>query len=165
MRHILQDVEFKLMASLNILNILQSIVMFAGMATGLALCTKARSCQCALPIPTSSTPPPMPVLCSAQHTCHCILAACCDALYYGWGCLGGVLVSYHHDTTPAQGVGDGSQTVGDVALFLSLLAQLFAPLNWSVCMCGFVMRARDVWCVQRRLFDRVTQSTCDPVNM
>lgn len=29
-----------------------------------------------------------------------------------------------------QGVAEGTQTVGDVALFLSLLAQLFAPLNW-----------------------------------
>ena len=39
-----QSVEYKLMASLNGLNILQSIIIFTGLIAGLIVCTKVRMC-------------------------------------------------------------------------------------------------------------------------
>ena len=44
-----QGVEYKLMASLNGLNVLQSVIIFTGLIAGLVVCTKAR--------------PPMKVIC------------------------------------------------------------------------------------------------------
>ncbi|CAL8467522.1 g7060 [Coccomyxa elongata] len=63
-----QNVEYKLMASLNGLNMLQSIIIFSGLIAGLVVCTK--------------------------------------------------------------GVADGRLTVGDAVLFITLMQQLYAPLNY-----------------------------------
>ncbi|CAL5222423.1 g4785 [Coccomyxa viridis] len=63
-----QDVEYKLMASLNGLNVLQSIIIFSGLIAGLMVCVK--------------------------------------------------------------GVADGKLTVGDAVLFITLMQQLYAPLNY-----------------------------------
>ncbi|KAK9816458.1 hypothetical protein WJX72_000550 [[Myrmecia] bisecta] len=63
-----QKVEYKLLATLNILNVLQSAVIFTGMISGLIVCCK--------------------------------------------------------------GVANGSLTVGDAVLFITLMQQLSAPLNW-----------------------------------
>ncbi len=38
-----QDVEYKLMASLNGLNVLQSIIIFSGLIAGLMVCVKVQS--------------------------------------------------------------------------------------------------------------------------
>lgn len=40
-----QDVEYKLMASLNGLNVLQSVIIFSGLIAGLIVCTKVRDTQ------------------------------------------------------------------------------------------------------------------------
>ncbi|BDA42838.1 ATP-binding cassette sub-family B member 6, mitochondrial [Coccomyxa sp. Obi] len=63
-----QKVEYKLMASLNGLNMLQSIIIFSGLIAGLVVCTK--------------------------------------------------------------GVAEGRLTVGDAVLFITLMQQLYAPLNY-----------------------------------
>lgn len=63
-----QGAEFRFLASLNVLNVMQSLVMFMGIASGMLACT--------------------------------------------------------------AGVARGSLTVGDVVLFLTLMAQLYAPLNF-----------------------------------
>ena len=43
-----QDVEYKLMASLNGLNVLQSIIIFSGLIAGLMVCVKV-GCSCTAP--------------------------------------------------------------------------------------------------------------------
>lgn len=63
-----QTVEYKLLASLNILNVAQSLIIFTGLAAGLTVC--------------------------------------------------------------AKGVASGSLTVGDAVLFVTLIQQLYAPLNY-----------------------------------
>ena len=43
-----QDVEYKLMASLNGLNVLQSIIIFSGLIAGLMVCVKVSRCTSSL---------------------------------------------------------------------------------------------------------------------
>lgn len=50
-----QNVEYKLMASLNGLNMLQSIIIFSGLIAGLVVCTKVRAGNsCALLVSVST---------------------------------------------------------------------------------------------------------------
>lgn len=43
-RHVLQTIEYKLLASLNALNVVQSLIIFSGLAAGLTVCAKASTC-------------------------------------------------------------------------------------------------------------------------
>jgi hypothetical protein len=42
----LQTIEYKLLASLNALNVVQSLIIFSGLAAGLTVCAKASACSC-----------------------------------------------------------------------------------------------------------------------
>ena len=43
-RTTLQTIEYKLLASLNALNVVQSLIIFSGLAAGLTVCAKASTC-------------------------------------------------------------------------------------------------------------------------
>ena len=59
-----QDIEFKLMASLAALNVLQSGIIFVGLSAGLIFCVKVRSTWQARQQLCPPPPPPPPVLSS-----------------------------------------------------------------------------------------------------
>jgi hypothetical protein len=45
LRGLLQTIEYKLLASLNALNVVQSLIIFSGLAAGLTVCAKASDCS------------------------------------------------------------------------------------------------------------------------
>ena len=101
-----QDVEYKLMASLNGLNVLQSIIIFSGLIAGLMVCVKVR--------PSCASPAWACMMLLWQLLCQHMLLWSADfrSLHAVLAILTGVLL---------QGVADGRLTVGDAVLFITLM--------------------------------------------
>lgn len=117
-----QRVEYLLLASLSALNIVQSLIIFVGLAAGLTVCANVRNFPPTFPV--SSTPQLI-----VQEGLECATLS-----EHSHGCvhhqLCGPGSSTRIPSCVLQGVSQGTLTVGDAVLFLSLLQQLYAPLNY-----------------------------------
>ena len=111
--------DYRLSASMNVLNVAQSVVIYAGMAAGLLVCTKASSL-----VGGGS--------CAGMPACLGERRELAALLLLQMGCWGptAAAVLCRLGSLLLQGIADGSLTVGDAVLFVTLMSQLYGPLNF-----------------------------------
>ena len=112
--------DYRLSASMNVLNVAQSVVIYAGMAAGLLVCTKASVLALRVGpwggcLPRAACGGIGPVQLMAQVGCLPTPAAIASAAL---------------PCCVVQGIANGSLTVGDAVLFVTLMQQLYGPLNF-----------------------------------
>ncbi len=143
----------QLMTSLNFLNILQSSIIFSGLVAGLVVCSKAGPPATVGEGEDTLCFPPPPALCDLLARVDVCIGArwrqeCAGsrtelspaACSIGFRASRGQSVSQAArrvtQTGAPQGVAEGRLTVGDAVLFITLMQQLYAPLNYFGSYCA-----------------------------
>lgn len=153
----LQSAEYRFLSSLNVLNVVQSGIMFMGISLGVIACTAGVAKVCAvdmLRVQSESEQQSEPLLspCSRVQTLHTCVGISCKCAVSNINRSKVWLSSRKNASAPVaivHGVNriafccgrancccayvQGALTVGDTVLFLTLMAQLYGPLSkWTV---------------------------------
>ena len=143
----------QLMTSLNFLNILQSSIIFSGLVAGLVVCSKAGPPATVGEGEDTLCFPPPPALCDLLARVNVCIGARWRQECAGSrtelspaACSIGFRASRVQSVSQAarrvtqtgapQGVAEGRLTVGDAVLFITLMQQLYAPLNYFGSYCA-----------------------------